>query len=350
MERPDLRNLPEEVQAYIAYLEEALLRLQNQPAAAALAAAPEPETAEPEPSEPPTTIQVISISANGLAKRTPRHLYGRQRRGGMGVFDIDLPDGDAPAHLAIADVAAHLLLITNQGRAFRLPVTAIRETAVRDRGSDILSPLAMRPNERLAAVLPADGGSQLALASRKGWVRLIPQVRLGSSLIPGLSFFDTANWGQIAAACWVENDDDLFIATRQGQAIRFAARLIHKNGNLGIRLDAGDEVVAVTAVSEQSQVFLLTNDGKGAMRPMDSFRSNKTLGAGGKAVFKTEELITAVAVQPQDDLFLISQTSKIIRFSAADVPPKSGPVQGVNCMALRNDTVRATAVACLRET
>ncbi len=347
MERPDLSNLPEDVQAYIAYLEEALLRLQNKPAAATSAAMPEPEAAEPEPSEPPTTIQVIAISANGLAKRTPRHLYGRQRRGGMGVFDIDLPDGDAPAHLTIADATNHLLLITNQGRAFRLPVTAIRETAVRDRGSDILSPLAMRLNERLAAVLPADSGSHVALASRKGWVRLIPQVRLGSSLIPGISFFDTAHWGQIAAACWVEHDDDLFIATRQGQAIRFAARQVHKNGNLGIRLNAEDEVVAVTAVREQSSVFLLTADGKGALRPMESFRSNKTLGAGGKAVFKTEELVTAVAVQPQDDLFLISQTSKIIRFAVADVPPKSGPVQGVNCMALRNDSVMATAVAHL---
>lgn len=341
MERPDLSNLPEHVQDYIIYLEEELLRLQGSMVEPSFAV----ETAEPEPSEPPTTVQVISISGGGLAKRTPRHLYGRQRRGGMGIFDIDLPDHDPPAHLVLADEVGHLLLITNQGRAFRLPVSAVRETAVRERGADILGQLPLRPAERLAAALPADGGSQLALVSLKGWVRLIPQVRLGNSLIPGMSFFDTANWGSVAAACWTSGSDDLLIATRLGLAIRFGERQVHKNGNLGIRLDSGDEVAAVTAVSEQSSVFLLGADGKGTLRAMDGFRANKTLGTGGKAALKTDALVTAVTVGEHDDLFLISQTSKIIRFPASDVPPKSGAVQGVNCMNLRNDRVMAAAVA-----
>lgn len=345
MERPDLSNLPADVQAYIAYLEEELLRLQSKIPASRTAVAP--ETTEPEPSEPPTTMQVISISRGGLAKRTPRHLYGRQRRGGMGVFDIDLPEPDVPAHLVLADAAAHLLGITDQGRAFRLPVTAVHEAAVRDRGANILGHFSLRPYERLTAVLPADSGNQLALVSVKGWVRLIPQARLGASLIPGLSFCDTANWGSVAAACWTSGSDDLLIATQQGQAIRFAARQVHKNGNLGLRLDAGDRVVAVTAVTPTSSVFLLTADGKGALRAMDGFRANKTLGAGGKAIMKTNALVTAVAVNESDDLFLISQTSKIIRFPANDVPAKSGPIQGVNCMALRNDQVLAVAVAHL---
>ncbi len=345
MERPDLSDLPDDVQDYIAYLEEELLRLQSKTPTSSTAVAS--EAAEPEPSEPPTTMQVISISAGGVAKRTPRHLYGRQRRGGMGVFDIDLAENDAPAHLVVADAAAHLLLITDQGRAFRLPVASVRETAVRDRGVDITGHFPLRPHERITAVLPADNGSHLALASVKGWVRLIPQARLGPSLIPGLSFFDTANWGSVVAACWTSGQDDLFIATQQGQALRFAERQIHKNGNLGIRLDAGDKVVAVTAVTEEGSVFLLSADGKGTLREMSTFRANKTLGSGGKAALKTDALVTAVAVQESDDLFLISQTSKIIRFPASDVPPKSGAVQGVNCMNLRNDVVVATAVTHL---
>ncbi len=345
MERPDLNNLPDDVQDYIAFLEEELLRLQSRSTASRPSAAP--EAAEPEPAEPPTTMQVISISAEGLAKRTPRHLYDRQRRGGMGVFDIDLPDHDAPAHLVLADVAAHLLFVTDQGRAFRLPVATVRETAVRDRGADITSHFQLRPHERFTAVLPADGGKQLAIVSVKGWVRLIPQARLGPGLIPGMSFFDTANWGSAVAACWTSGSDDLFIATQQGQAIRFTERQVHKNGNLGIRLDVGDKVVAVTAVSEAGSVFLLGADGKGTLREMNTFRANKTLGAGGKAALKTEALVAAVAVEEPNDLFLISQTSKIIRFPASDVPPKSGAVQGVNCMNLRNDVVTATAVAIL---
>ena len=48
-----------------------------------------------------------------------------------------------------------------------------------------------------------------------------------------------------------------------------------------------------------------------------------------------------------DDLFILAQSGKIIRFQANEVPPKEGVVQGVNCMGLRNDVVTAVAVATL---
>jgi DNA gyrase/topoisomerase IV subunit A len=60
---------------------------------------------------------------------------------------------------------------------------------------------------------------------------------------------------------------------------------------------------------------------------------------------KTDDLIAAFAVTDTDEIFAISQTSKIIRFTAEEVPPKEGVVQGVNCMALRNDVVTAVAVS-----
>jgi DNA gyrase/topoisomerase IV subunit A len=113
-------------------------------------------------------------------------------------------------------------------------------------------------------------------------------------------------------------------------------------GCLGMRVNVDDEVVAVTAVSANSSVFLLGADGKGALRQMSGLRANKAPGAGGKQLMKTERLVQAVAVEPADDLFIISQLSKIIRFTVAEAPPKEGVVQGVNCIALRNDA--ATAV------
>ena len=99
--------------------------------------------------------------------------------------------------------------------------------------------------------------------------------------------------------------------------------------------------MAITAVSEQSGVFLLSHDGKGTVRHMSGFRLNKAPGAGGKVAMKTEKLIGAVTVA-DDDLFIISQLGKLIRFKAGEVPVKTGVVQGVNCMSLRND--EATAV------
>ena len=113
MQRPDLVGVAPEVVAYIERLEQALEDLQAQ-------GGEESERAPSlEPSEPPTTINVVTITANGVGKRTPRHFYSRQRRGGMGVFGMDTSEDDPPAHLLLADQSAGLVLVTDQGRAFR---------------------------------------------------------------------------------------------------------------------------------------------------------------------------------------------------------------------------------------
>ncbi|MCB0048833.1 MAG: hypothetical protein KDE24_04695, partial [Caldilinea sp.] len=113
MQRPDMTGLSPEILAYIEALEAEIETLRSEGEDSRRAEAPL------EPSEPPTTINIITVSAGGVAKRTPRHLYLRQRRGGMGVFDLDTPENDPPAFVVMADVAAGLILLTDQGRAFR---------------------------------------------------------------------------------------------------------------------------------------------------------------------------------------------------------------------------------------
>ena len=78
LDRPDLSHVPEAVLAYIETLEAELERLRQR------ADEDTHEETPLEPSEPPTTINLVTISAQGMTKRTPRHFYLRQRRGGMG--------------------------------------------------------------------------------------------------------------------------------------------------------------------------------------------------------------------------------------------------------------------------
>jgi DNA gyrase/topoisomerase IV subunit A len=111
MDRPDLSQVAPAVREYIDYLETELLELRLQVEVSTF-------SERPEPSEEPTTWNVISVSETGVAKRTARHFYSRQRRGGMGVFDLESAEGDYPAHLVIADAAHDLLLFTNLGRVF----------------------------------------------------------------------------------------------------------------------------------------------------------------------------------------------------------------------------------------
>jgi DNA gyrase subunit A len=336
-QRPDLSQVGPEVRAYIDELEAELESLRR----AGPSRRQEAMGSPPEPSEPPTSRNVITISAAGMAKRTPRHHYERQRRGGMGIFDLECDERDFPQFLLIADQEEGLLCFTDRGRVFRLAVAELPETPVRGRGEPLSRWLALQAEEQLAVIVPDRGGSQLYLLTQRGWVRRFSS-NIFVNLRPGLMLYEMQGEDVPTAACWASGRDDLFVVTRQGQAIRFGERQVPARGGcLGVRLDREDQAIALVPVQEESSVFLLGNDGRGTVRLMSGFRANKAPGAGGKVAMKTDVLVGAVPVAEGSDLFAISRLSKIIRFVAAEVPAKEGVVQGVNCMSLRSDEVTA---------
>jgi len=338
MERPDLTALPPAVIAYIEALEAELTALQ----AGDDEGAPRLEVPL-EPSEPPTTMNIIAISQGGMAKRTPRHLYLRQRRGGMGIFDLDSGESDPPAFLLNADESASILFITDQARAFRLAVSELAESPIRSRGRALADFFSFRPDERLALALADQGGAYAALVTERGQVRRIGTQYLGRSLQPGTVLYNIKEGGPPAAICWTAGGDELVIVTRAGQGIRFAERLVPVRGCLGLRVDPDDKVVGVAAAPADGGVFLLSHDGKGTVRLLNGFAANKSPGASGKTVMKTEALIGVVPASANHDIFAISKLGKLIRFQAAEVPAKEGVVQGVHCMNLRADECTALA-------
>jgi DNA gyrase subunit A len=346
LERPDLSGVAPDVRAYIEALETELAVASKSSHRARENLADEIAELN-EPSEPPTTFQVVTATTGGLIKRTPRHLYDRQRRGGMGVFDLDAPDGDPPALLAIADVTQNLIVVTSQGRAFPLAVGQLAESPVRGRGETLRKWLPLTADERVALLTPDMGTGYLTLVTRRGQVRRWRYNVFGRALAPGTLLYDVREGGGPAAACWTSGDGDLFIATAKGDGIRFAEIQVPVRGCLGIRCAPDDPVVGIAGVREASSAFLIGNDGRGTLRLMAGFSQNKAPGAGGKQAMKTDRLVSAAAANDEDDIFIISRLGKIIRFRADEIPAKEGVVQGVACMALRSDEATALAIARL---
>jgi len=340
LSRPDLTNISPEILAYIEYLEAEIENLTTSSSRTSTR-----EAVSPEPTEPPTTINVIAMTASGLIKRTPRHFYPRQRRSGMGIFDIDTGEDDPPAILTLADQEDTLLVLTETSRAYTLPVESLTEAPVRGRGSPLAESLPVISGEKVVYSGPLSSSGSLAMLSERGYVRVLRHNYLGNNR-PGTQLLDVARFGLLAAAGWInDQEDEVFIATQQGLAIRFKSKMVHPNGSLGIRLERGDFPIAVCGTSDEGGVFLLGADGKGTIRQMSGFRSNKAPGAGGKVALKTDELVAALNAKDEDDIFIISKLSKIIRFQAAEIPAKEGAVQGVICMSLRADECVTAALS-----
>src|SRR5512145_924005 len=341
--RPNLAQLDPAVRQYIEYLEAELARSRaiqaiqsRKPRPALLAAAGDEETSLPplETEEAPTTINTVAITGAGLAKRTPRHLYGRQRRGGMGIFDLDGPEDDPVRILLTSEPDRHLLLFTNQARAFRLSVNQIVEGPVRSKGQSIIGKWILQEGEYFVAALPDEASGAVVLLSQDGFVRYLRHHVFGEYMKPGTAMYDSRRFGTLATVCRTNGDADLLIVSRHGKGIRFAEKLVPPQGGLGLRLESGDRAVGVVSINDDSSVFMADAQGRGTIRLMSSFSANKSAGGGGKIVMNSTEIVTTLPVEGGDDIFMISRLSKIVRFMVDEVPPKEGNVQGVNCMAL----------------
>jgi DNA gyrase/topoisomerase IV subunit A len=327
--RPDLSQVPADVLAYIEYLED---ELAQQPTAG------ERKPSVPfEPSEPPTTQQLITITQAGVAKRTARHWYQRQRRAGMGIFDIDCNEADPPKQLLFATAEDTLLVLTSLARAFRLPVQAIPETEIRAKGQNLSDLLPLHAGESIAVCAVDVGAPYLTVLGNKGFVRSLPKHLLGERMTPGMAVYDLREGGIPVAVCRHDLQAHIFVATKLGMAARFPAREIPTFGCPGIRLGTNDTPIGIVATSAKEGVLLVGADGKGSIRLMEGFAANQKPNVSGKIALKTDALIGIAPVDEHSDVFIISRLSKLIRFKTEEIPAKEGVVQGVICMTLRAD-------------
>ena len=346
MQRPDLFGIDPKVIAYIEYLE-----AQIKPPASSRKSEKQNAADEAEfssriedlalPAEGPTTINILTASRQGIGKRTHRHLYNRQHRGGMGIFDLELSQEDEPVNLTSVDDSQNLLLFTNRARVYRLNLSRVEETAIRSKGETLFDRLPLEADETLVTILPEKSSGYIALVSASGRMRNLRHHLFGEHMKPGTAMYPFNDYGPLAAACWTNGDGDLLTVTRNGTGIRFSEKLIPPQGDWAIRLNGNDQVVGLTAVYEDGYVFAIGADGKGTLRSMTGFAPNKSMGGSGKQLFKNSRVIGANAVNINDDLFIISKLGKIIRFRCDEVPSSEGPVQGVICMSLRGDEVAA---------
>ena len=346
MQRPDLLGIDPHVVAYIEYLEAQLKPLPSQRKSEKFRAVEEVEPPiradEPAlPAESPTSINILTASRLGIAKRTHRHLYNRQHRGGMGIFDLELNQEDQPINLTSVDDSQNLLLFTNRARVYRLNLNRVVDTAIRSKGDSLFDRMPLDAEETLVTILPEKSSGYIALVSASGRMRNLRHHLFGEHMKLGTVMYPFNEFGPLAAACWTNGDGDLLTVTRNGAGIRFSEKLIPPQGDWAIRLSGNDQVVDLTAVYDDSDVIVVGADGKGTLRSMTGFSPNKSMGGSGKQLFKNNRVVGVNAVNINDDLFIISQLGKIIRFRCDEVPISDGVVQGVICMSLRGDEVVA---------
>ena len=305
----------------------------------------------------------ITVSNTGYVKRTAVTEYRNQRRGGKGRLGMRTRDEDFLTQLFVASTHAYILIFSDRGRVYWLKVHEIPDVGPAGRGKAIANLVNMEPGERIATLQAvrdwpeADGERFVLMGTRRGVVKKTDLRAYRRPRADGIIAMGIGPDDAVIAAELTDGDGEIFIATRDGKAIRFPeahARPIGRTsqGVRGISLRPGDEVVSMAVVKPGGTLLTVTERGYGKRTPLDEYRVQSRGGAGIINIHTSNRngrVIGVVYVERADELMLITQHGKILRMVATDLRPIGRATQGVRLIEI-DEQDRVVSLAKLVET
>jgi len=288
---------------------------------------------------------VVTISHRGYIKRNPISLYRAQRRGGKGLTGVKPQAEDFVELLFVASSHDYLLFFTNKGRVYWKKVHEIPEAGRMSRGKAIVNLLSLRKGEHVATTLAVrdfEEGKYVVMTTKRGLVKKTELVSFSHPRSAGIAAVKIRFEDELIAVRLTNGNQDIFITTRNGKSIRFSETDLRSmgrvaTGNIGIRLEPGDEVVGMEALGEGAAILTVTENGYGKRTRTGEYR-RQTRGGKGILTIKTTErngpVVYSYQVSDQDQLMIITGQGKIIRLRAADISVIGRNTQGVKLIDL----------------
>jgi DNA gyrase subunit A len=289
---------------------------------------------------------VVSVSRDRYVKSVALDTYRRQGRGGRGVRGSSLKEGDIIEHLLTTTAHSYLLLFSNSGRVYRLKAHEIPKRDRTARGTAVVNVVPMRPEDGVAAVIDTrdyESYRYLLIATRGGMVKKTLFREYDSSRKEGIIALNLKETDEVVRVAPTSGEDDILLITKKGKAIRFSENAVRPMGRtatgvIGIRLDSDDEVVSCDVISDDAaELLIVTEFGYGKRTKLAAFPRK---GRGGKGVIAAKltrargPMIGARVVQPDDEVFLISDDGDVIRMRVGSISRQGRPATGVRVMNL----------------
>src|SRR5881396_1456645 len=288
---------------------------------------------------------VITVSHAGYIKRLPVSAYRRQRRGGKGVIAAHQKEDDWVEHLFIASTHDYVMFFTQQGQCYWLKVHEVPQAARAARGKPILSCVAMKPDEKVAALVPVREFTEdqfLLFATKDGLVKKTVLSEFGNPRSVGIRAINIEKGDELIDVQVTDGRNDIVLATRQGMSIRFQEKDVRDMGRTatgvkGIELDKKDHVIDMVVVRRKSTLLTVTEKGMGKRSELDEYRVQHRGGRGIitlKRSDKTGDIVALKEVLPDDELMMITKKGIMIRVPVEGIRISGRNTQGVKVMNL----------------
>ena len=300
----------------------------------------------------PEEETMLVFTQGGYVKRSDPSEYRAQKRGGVGVIDLETKEEDFVTMLLAGSTHSDLLFFSNLGKAYQMKMYDIPEGRRATKGKSIMNFLSLAGDEKITSILV------MPKELKKSPISLMLVTKNGvTKKMSGESFKDVRRSGiisirldkkdQLISALITEKGDEVMIATAGGQSIRFKEKDIREMGRTaggvrGIKLKKGDEVISVDVIKNgvKDGAFLtMSANGFGKKTSLKEYKVQKRGGSGiktAKVTPKTGKLIVAkVLADGEEELIAMSKKGQVIRTALKDISSLGRQTQGVTIMRLR---------------
>jgi DNA gyrase subunit A len=303
---------------------------------------------------------VITISHTGYIKRIPVSTYRRQRRGGRGLNGMGTKEDDWVEHLFIASTHDYVMFFTANGQIYWLKVYDIPQGGRAARGKPVVNCIAIRPDERIAALVPVRAFTDdkyLMFATRGGTVKKTVLSAYGNVRATGINAINIEDGDELIEVQITDGTSDIVLATRHGMSIRFQERDVREMGRAttgvrGIELESGDAVIGMVVIRREATLLVVAEHGLGKRSELADYRVQRR---GGKGIItlrhseKTGDVVALKEVIPDDELMVITRHGVIIRLPVNDIRVIGRNTQGVRVINLDDGDVVVDVARVVKE-
>jgi DNA gyrase subunit A len=303
----------------------------------------------------PDDESVLVLTQGGYVKRTNPEEYKVQKRGGVGVVDLNTKEEDVVTTLLTTSAHSDLLFFTNAGKVYKSKMYEIPEGKKATRGKSIMNFLPLGSEEKVTSVLAVrkeewDGDWGLMMFTQHGVAKKSDASAFKDVRRSGLIAITLKDDDALIAARFVGKGDELSLVTKGGQSIRFKEADVREMGRTAsgvtaMKLGKNDEIVSadvITKGAKDREILIVTEDGYGKSTPAKEYKVQNRGGSGIKTVKvtdKTGKVVCGIVISPEEraegELVIMSKKGQVIKLPLKDVPVLGRDTQGVRVMKMR---------------
>jgi DNA gyrase subunit A len=232
------------------------------------------------------------------------------------------------------------MIFTSNGQVYKLKVHEIPDAAAAGRGKAIVNLVNMQKGEKVAGIVPVrdfEEGRYVVLVTRKGTIKKTELSEFANIRANGIIAMGIDEDDELIAAELTDGKMKIFMASHEGMAICFNetdARPMGRPayGVRGMTLDESDFVISVAAVTGEEDMLSISENGYGKRTNLEEYRLQSRAGKGVinmKTSERNGKVVAVLSVNDESQVLIITNQGKMIRVETKGIRESGRSTQGV---------------------